>query len=144
MEKIIQEFRKPPFGERSLGCGTIHVCFSSRVRKPYSELALDDLLLLRDAAFNLLALPIRLNRLRNSLMLALTDTDLYSSELLGELRQHLGSQLSVAARIGQEVFRCRGSNLAVPATTTAAGDTERPKSTTVAEAVEEDEDIFDF
>lgn len=81
-------------------------------------------------------------------MLALTNTDLYGSELLTEIRQHLGSQLSVAGRIGQEVFRCRGSNLAI-ATTAAAppASTQRPESTsaTIAgEAVDEDEDIFDF
>ncbi|XP_003743005.1 uncharacterized protein LOC100900975 [Galendromus occidentalis] len=113
-------------------------------RKPYSELTLDDLLVLRDAAFNLVVLPIRLNRLRDSLMLALTNTDLYGSEFSSEIRKHLGSQLSVAARIGQEVFRCRGSSLAVATTTAAApAITQRPRSTQ-AEIDDEDGDVFDF
>ncbi|OQR71108.1 hypothetical protein BIW11_04033 [Tropilaelaps mercedesae] len=95
----------------------------SVVRKPISELSLDDLYTLRDATFNLMVLPIRIERLRSSLATMLLNTELYSRELAVEITRHLAAQFTIAARMGSDVLRCRSAELAAIAQATISTST---------------------
>lgn len=87
------------------------------VMKPLSELSFDDLIILRDAAFNLLALPIRIERFRSSLANMFLNSDLYDRDTASELGRHFVAQIKIAADIGSAVLRCRDTELAAIAQT---------------------------
>lgn len=82
------------------------------VMTPPAELSFDEVMILTEAAFNLMALPVRLGSLRSSIAAMFLSNELYDRELANELGRHFVAQLRIAADLGSAVLRCRSDELA--------------------------------